>query len=124
VAVYATVDDLEDELSGQPTPLNPDRLLVLASATVDAMLIGCAYTVNVSTGLPSYPSDQEKLKRLTVLQAVWMADDPDGQREDYVSVRTSTVSVNRPQPRPRYAPRAVEYLASHGMPGSGIRVWT
>jgi hypothetical protein len=120
VRVYASVDDLEDEISSGPTPPNPDRLLALASTAVDNLLTGCVYTVDDTTGLPTDPDDVERLKRLTVLQALWMAGDPDGVKDAYTKMTTSTVSVERPGGRPRFAPRAVEYLQAAGYPGSGL----
>jgi len=121
--VYASVDDLEDEILDGPMPANPDRLLALASTIVDGLLTGCVYTVGSTTGLPTDPADAELLRRLTVLQAVWMADDPDGLKDEYTRMVTSTVSVERPSGRSRYAPRAVEYLQAAGYPGSGLLVY-
>jgi hypothetical protein len=120
--VYATVDDLEDELSGSATPDRPDRLLALASTVVDLMLAGTVYTVGPS-GMPDQPEDQNLLRRLTVLQAIWMSQDPDGLQDDFTDMRTTTVSVRRPGSRSRFSPRAVEYLASAGFPGQGMVVY-
>jgi len=123
MAVYATVDDLEDELSGAATPDRPDRLLVLASTTIDSLLAGTVYTVTES-GLPDDEADAEKLRRMTVLQALWMADDPEGLKDHYHDMRTASVSVSRRAGRPRYGPRVIEYLAAHGYPGAGWVVRT
>jgi hypothetical protein len=111
VRVYATVDDLEDELAGQATPTNPDRLLALASTKVDEMLRGAVYTVDLN-GLPTDTAVAALLRRATVLQAVWMGDDPDGKLDDATALRTTSTQVNRGAQRPKYAPRAVEVLMS------------
>lgn len=118
---YATVDDLDDALGDDPTPRNPDQLLELASTEIDALLVGCVYTVNAS-GQPVEAADIAKLRDLTVLQALWMADDPHGHKDHIQSMRTSQVSVQRAGSRPRFAPRAVAYLQARGWPGSGLQV--
>lgn len=116
--VYASVDDLEDEMSPTSTPPNPDRLLILASTAVDTLLTGSVYDVD-SNGLPTASKDAELLKRLTVLQAVYMAPDPEGFKDDFTTMQTSTVHVERTRAT-RYAPRALEYLQAAGYPGSGV----
>jgi len=121
VRVYASVDDLEDELSPDSAPRSPDRLLQLASTAVDLLLAGCVYDIDTA-GLPTDPDDVERLKRLTVLQAVYMAQDPDGLKDEFTSMKTSSVQVDRPRGRSRFAPRALEYLQSAGYPGSGLLV--
>jgi hypothetical protein len=120
---YASVDDLEDELDGDQSPAHPDRLLARASAVVDIMLRGCVYDVTPA-GAPDDPDDADLLKRLTVLQAIYMADDPEGQQAQYSEIRTSTITAIRGQGReaPRFAPRAVEYLQANGWPGQGLVV--
>lgn len=115
--VYATVDDLEDEVEGIP---NPDQLLQLASAVVELMVAGSVYTVDSQTGLPYYPEDAAKLRRATVLQAIYMADDPYGKQFGYTKMSTSTVSVEGL--RSLFAPRAVEWFKAVGLPGSGFMV--
>lgn len=120
--VYASVDDLEDEISPGPTPPNPDRLLALASTAVDTLLAGSVYDVD-GDGLPTASEDVAKLTRLTVLQAVYMAPDPEGFRDDFTTMQTSTVHVERNRAATRYAPRALEYLQANGYPGTGLRVY-
>ena len=118
--VYASVDDLEDYLDGDPTPAHPERLLERASNRVDMMLKGCVYPVE--DGVATEPEDVELLRDLTVRQATHMAEI--GDLGQYSSVRTSTVSWTRPDgtTAPAYAPEAVELLAARGWPGRGLVV--
>jgi hypothetical protein len=124
MVAYASVDDLEDFLDDDPTPAHPERLLDAASAEVDNLLRGCVYTVDPVTGLPDEDEDVTKLRDLTVLQAVWMAQDETGERAQYSEIRTSSVTVVRAGKGggSRYAPRAVAYLQAHGWPGTGLLV--
>lgn len=111
---YATVDELEDHLDGDPTPAHPERLLDRASERVDEMLIGAVYD-------GTDPDVTAALKRATLLQAQWMAPDETGQRAQFSSMSTGGVSWTRAQRQgggvtdSRFSPDALSYIRTSGL---------
>lgn len=113
MAAFASPDELENYLDGDPLPRHPERLLDRASDRVRECLIGLAYD----------PADVDviaALKDATILQAQWMAPDETGAREQYQSMSTGGVSWTRAQDgkgrarSARYSPDMLAKLRTSG----------
>lgn len=71
VEPYATVAELET-WAGEPFP-NAERLLVEASAAIDAAIIGAVYDTD-DKGFPTDPEIRDALKSATCAQATWFGE--------------------------------------------------
>lgn len=67
--IYATKEQLEVFLDGEPVPSDAGRLLRSASRDVDEMLLTARYPVDAA-GLPTEPEHTEALLEATCLQAM------------------------------------------------------
>ncbi|KKI18715.1 MULTISPECIES: hypothetical protein [unclassified Leucobacter] len=67
--VYATKEQLEVYLEGEPVPDGAARLLRSASRDVDDMLLTAVYAVDAA-GMPTDPGVAEALREATCLQAM------------------------------------------------------
>ena len=121
MAAFATVDQFEAYLDGDPMPAHPERLLDRASDRVRECLVGLVYDT-VDTGVVS------TLRQATLLQAQWMAPDETGARDVYSSMSTGGVSWTRAQKRgggpvdTRYAPDMLAKLRTSGYFGGLVVV--
>lgn len=126
--VYATKEQLEVYLEGEPVPDGAARLLRSASRDVDDMLLTAVYAVDAA-GMPTDPDVAEALREATCLQA--MHRDERGDEIDMMgsgeSVRLGTLAFGGvggsgsqgSQPIPVWNPEAFRVLRLAGLiPGT------
>jgi len=117
---YATEADLTEYLDGDPMPSHPQRLLNQASDDIDELLIGAVYPVDAD-GVPTGADHIDALMQVCVLQALFLAPDPDGRKRQYSSMSTSNVSWTRATDAsgspitPEFSARAYKMLRLAGL---------
>ena len=74
--IYATKEQLEDYLDGDPVPDGAGLLLRSASRDVDEMLLTARYPVDAA-GLPTVPEHVEAIREATMLQALHRSEHGD-----------------------------------------------
>lgn len=126
--IYATKDQFEEYLDGEPVPNGAGRLLRSASRDVDEMLIASQYPVDAA-GHPTLPEHEEAIREATCMQALHR--DEHGDEIDMLgsgeSVRLGPLGFGgafssgpKPtQPVPKWNPEAYRVLRLAGLvPGT------
>ena len=126
--IYATKEQLEAFLDGDPVPEGAGRLLRSASRDVDEMLLTAVYPVDAA-GLPTDPDHEEAIREATCLQA--MHRDEHGDEIDMLSSGESvglgpvhfggafSTGPKPVQPIPAWNPEAYRVLRLAGLiPGT------
>jgi len=91
---YATLDQLDDYLDGDPRPPHPQRLLDQASIDIDIALTGAVYDTD-DNGIATDADIAAAITLATILQALYIAPDPQGKKAQYSSMTSSQVSWTR-----------------------------
>lgn len=129
--VYATSDDLTAYLDPTPVPAAVnDRLLGLASGTVDRIALGAVYDVD-SEELPTLAKVRDAFMRAACEQALFMAEtgDTTGAKARYTSASIGSVAWSRAGDAPsalgqvEFAPQAVTILRNEGLAPTYLSTW-